>query len=162
MRLQDSGRKKSRVESKKVSATQVEMVRMNTLRGSRSGLIAVALLALGCVARPSDVAGVTKSRLHLLGVLGKAALEQQKPLDGVASIGDFLDVVKVEAEGRFEDDEADEWGRPFLIATSTSKTSRGIQFLSLGRDVNDGRDDLRLWLFVPDIANDEVVTWRSW
>jgi len=79
---------------------------------SRSGAIVVALLALGCVARPSDFAGVTKSRLDLLGILGKAALEQQKPLDGVASIGDFLDLMKVEAEGRFENDEADEWGRP--------------------------------------------------
>ena len=128
----------------------------------RSGAIVVALLALGCVARPSDFAGVTKSRLHLLGVLGKAALEKQKPLDGVESIGDFLDLMKVEAEGRFENDEADEWGRSFLVATSTSKASRGIQFLSLGRDVNDGRDDLRLWLFVPDIAKDDVVTWRSW
>jgi len=78
----------------------------------RSGAIVVALLALGCVARPSDVAGVTKSRLHLLGLLGKAALEQQKPLAGVQSIGDFLDLMKVEAEGRFENDEADEWGRP--------------------------------------------------
>lgn len=135
---------------------------MNTLLRSRSGAIVVALLTLGCVARPSDVAGVTKSRLHLLGLLGKAALEQQKPLDGVASIGDFLDLMKVEAEGRFEDDEADEWGRPFLVATSTSKASRGIQFLSLGRDVNDGRDDLRLWLFVPDTGKDEVVTCRSW
>ena len=135
---------------------------MNTLRGRRAGAIVVALLALGCVARPSDFAGVTKSRLHLLGVLGKAALEKQKPLDGVESIGDFLDLMKVEAEGRFENDEADEWGRPFLVATSTSKTSRGIQFLSLGRDVNDGRDDLRLCLFVPDIAKDDVVTWRSW
>ena len=129
---------------------------------SRSGAIVVALLALGCVARPSDFAGVTKSRLHLLGVLGKAALEKQKPLDGVESIGDFLDLMKVEAEGRFEDDEADEWGRPFLVATYSSKTSRGIQFLSLGREVNDGRDDLRLWLFVPDIGTDDVVTWRSW
>ena len=135
---------------------------MNTLRGRRAGAIVVALLALGCVARPSDFAGVTKSRLHLLGVLGKAALEKQKPLDGVESIGDFLDLMKVEAEGRFENDEADEWGRSFLVATSTSKASRGIQFLSLGRDVNDGRDDLRLWLFVPDIAKDDVVTWRSW
>lgn len=129
---------------------------------SRSGAIVIALLALGCVARPSDVAGVTKSRLHLLGLLGKAALEKQKPLDGVESIGDFLDLMKVEAEGRFENDEADEWGRPFLVATYSSKTSRGILFLSLGRDVNDGRDDLRLWLFMPDTANDEVVTWRSW
>ena len=129
---------------------------------SRSGAIVIALLVLGCVARPSDVAGVTKSRLHLLGVLGKAALEKQKPLDGVESIGDFLDLMKVEAEGRFENDEADEWGRSFLVATSTSKASRGIQFLSLGRDVNDGRDDLRLCLFVPDIAKDDVVTWRSW
>ena len=129
---------------------------------SRSGAIVVALLALGCVARPSDVAGVTKSRLHLLGLLGKSALEKQKPLDGVESIGDFLDLMKVEAEGRFENDEADEWGRPFLVATYSSKTSRGIQFLSLGRDVNDGRDDLRLWLFVPGIGTDDVVTWRSW
>ena len=129
---------------------------------SRSGAIVVALLALGCVARPSDVAVVTKSRLHLLGLLGKSALEQRKPLDDVASIGDFLDLIKVEAEGRFEDDEKDEWGRPFLVATYSSKTSRGIQFLSLGRDVNDGRDDLRLWLFVPDIGTDDVVTWRSW
>jgi len=135
---------------------------MNTLRRSRSGAIVVALFALGCVARPSDVAGVTKSRLHLLGLLGKSALEQQKPLDGVASIGDFLDLMKVDAEGRFEADEADEWGRPFLVATSTSKVSRGIQFLFLGRDVNDGRDDLRLWLFVSDTGKDEVVTWRSW
>ena len=135
---------------------------MTTLRGRRAGAIVVALLALGCVARPSDFAGVTKSRLHLLGVLGKAALEKQKPLDGVESIGDFLDLMKVEAEGRFENDEADEWGRSFLVATSTSKASRGIQFLSLGRDVNDGRDDLRLCLFVPDIAKDDVVTWRSW
>ena len=129
---------------------------------SRSGLIVVTLLALGCVARPSDFAGVTKSRLHLLGILGKAALEKQKPLDGVASIADFLGLMKVEAEGRFENDEADEWGRPFLVATYSSKTSRGIQFLSLGREVNDGRDDLRLWLFVPDIGTDDVVTWRSW
>ena len=129
---------------------------------SRSGAIVVALLALGCVARPSDVAGVTRSRLHLLGILGKAALEKHKPLDGVESIGDFLDLMKVEAEGRFENDEADEWGRPFLVATYTSKASRGIQFLSLGRDVNDGRDDLRLWLFVPDIGKEEVVTWRNW
>ena len=129
---------------------------------SRSGAIVIALLALGCVARPSDVAGVTKSRLQLLGLLGKAALEKQKPLEGVTSIGDFLDLMKGEAEGRFENDEADEWGRPFLVATSTSKASRGIQFLSLGRDVNDGRDDLRLWLFVPDIGTDDVVTWRSW
>ena len=129
---------------------------------SRSGAIVIALLVLGCVARPSDVAGVTKSRLHLLGVLGKAALEKQKPLDDVASIGDFLDLIKVEAEGRFEDDEKDEWGRPFLVATYSSKTSRGIQFLSLGREVNDGRDDLRPWLFVPDIGTDDVVTWRSW
>ena len=135
---------------------------MTTLRGRRAGAIVVALLALGCVARPSDVAGVTKSRLHLLGLLGKSALEKQKPLDGVESIGDFLDLMKVEAEGRFENDEADEWGRSFLVATSTSKASRGIQFLSLGRDVNDGRDDLRLCLFVPDIAKDDVVTWRSW
>jgi hypothetical protein len=79
---------------------------------SRSGLIVVTLLALGCVARPSDFAGVTKSRLHLLGILGKAALERQKPLDGVASIADFLELMEVEAEGRFENDEADEWGRP--------------------------------------------------
>jgi hypothetical protein len=135
---------------------------MNTLRRRRSGAIVVALLALGCVARPSDVAGVTKSRLHLLGLLGRSALEQQKPLDDVASIGDFLDLMKVEAEGRFEDDEADEWGRPFLVASFTSKTSRGIQFLSLGRDVNDGRDDLRLWLFVPDTGKEEIATWQSW
>jgi hypothetical protein len=86
---------------------------------SRSGAIVVALLAVGCVARPSDFAGVTKSRLHLLGILGKAALEKQKPLNGVASIGDFLDLMKVEAEGRFENDEAVEWGRPFLVATPT-------------------------------------------
>jgi hypothetical protein len=106
---------------------------------SRSGAIVVALLAVGCVARPSDFAGVTKSRLHLLGLLGKSALEKQKPLNGVASIGDFLDVVKVEAEGRFEDDEADEWGRPFLVASSTSKAPRGIGHVFLWRDVHDDK-----------------------
>ena len=135
---------------------------MNTFRRSRSGAIVVALLALGCVARPSDVAGVTKSRFYLLGLLGKSALEQQKPLDGVASIGDFLGLMKVVAEGRFEDDESDEWGRPFLVASLTSKTSRGIHFLSLGRDVDDGRDDLRLGILVPDTGKEEIVTWQSW
>ena len=106
---------------------------------SRSGAIVVALLALGCVARPSDVAGVTKSRLHLLGLLGKSALEKQKPLDGVESIGDFLDLMKVEAEGHFENDEADEWGRHFFVANYTSKAPRGIGHVFLWRDVHDDK-----------------------
>jgi hypothetical protein len=68
----------------------------------------------------------------LCGVEAKAALEQQKPLNGVASIGDFVVLMKVEGDGRFEDDGLDEWGLPLLIASYSSKSSRGSRFSRSG------------------------------
>jgi serine protease inhibitor len=117
---------------------------------------------VGCLERRSDFAGATKSRLHLLEILGKAAIEKHKSLEGVSSIADFLDLMKAEAEGKTKEDEIDEWSRPFLIASYKSKQSAGILFVSLGVDANDASDDLRVWVFVPNIENGDIRVSRSW
>ena len=136
---------------------------MNT--PTRNHILALTLVtaaAVGCSTRPSDFAGVTKSRLRLLEHLGKSALEKQKSLEGISSITDFLDLMKVEAEGTFKQDETDEWSRPFLVVPYISKELKGILFVSLGTDVNDTRDDLRLWLLMAQGDGQEVVVSRSW
>jgi hypothetical protein len=116
----------------------------------------------GCALRTQDYASVTKSRLHALEQLGVAAIEKQKGLDGITTIAAFVDLMKTEAEGASQQYIVDQWGSPFLFASVTKDKTQGILFVSLGSDVADERDDLRLWIVRPGNDKNDIYVSRSW
>jgi hypothetical protein len=100
--------------------------------------------------------------MHVLELAATAALVNKRPLEGIATVEQFQEVMDRESEGLLEHCHEDEWGRPFLVAVFSSGNMRGIFFCSIGPDEANEHDDLRLWILRPDMQQDRVLVSRSW
>lgn len=125
-------------------------------------MIGILISEAGCITRPTIPAGVTRSRMHVIELAAITALVNKRPLEGIATIEQFQEVMKLESEGLLEHCHTDEWGRPFLVAVFSSGNMRGILFVSIGPDEAYEHDDLRLWILRPDVHQDRVLVSRSW
>lgn len=125
-------------------------------------MIGILMSEAGCISKPTIPAGVTRSRMHALELAATAALVNKRPLEEIATIEQFQEVMERESEGLLEHCHTDEWGRPFLVAAFSSGNMRGILFVSIGPDEANEHDDLRLWILSPDMQQDRVLVSRSW